>query len=324
MRPTHAWYTVAWMAVASVALGGVAADEPKAGDKTAAEQLKGSWRPESVRESGRRLTGADLEAYKGMTLNIQEGKSTLKSADGTVLSACELKLDAGRDPKTFDAKEVEGLGVGRTYKGVWEIKDETLKWCFSTKDRPAGFESKEGADFFLLVLRRLTAAEQLQGSWRPESVTESGRRLTGADLEAYKGMTLNIQEGKSTLKSADGTLLSACELKLDAGRDPKTFDAKVGRGLGGGKDVQGGLGNQRRNSEVVLQHQGPTVGLREQRGADFFLLVLRRAETRRRAIIAGEVATKPSPMPVGHHRRFALKGLRDERRSHLVELPGAR
>ena len=154
MQPTHAWYTVGWIAVASVALSGVAADEPKAGDRGAVEQLRGSWRPESVTESGRRLTGADLEAYKGMTLTIQEGKSTLKAADGAVLSTCELKVDAGRDPKTFDAKEVEGLGVGRTYKGVWEVEGDTLKWCFSTKDRPKGFESQEGADFFLLVLSR--------------------------------------------------------------------------------------------------------------------------------------------------------------------------
>ena len=140
--------------MASVALGGVAADEPKAGDRAAVEQLRGSWRPESVTESGRRLTGADLEVYKGMTLTIQEGKSTLKAADGTVLSACELEVDTGRDPKTFDAKEVEGVGVGRAYKGIWEVEDDTLKWCFSTKDRPKGFESQEGADFFLLVLRR--------------------------------------------------------------------------------------------------------------------------------------------------------------------------
>jgi uncharacterized protein (TIGR03067 family) len=142
------------MGVASVALGGIAADEPKAGDRGAVKQLRGSWRPESVTEGGRRLTGDDLEAYKGMTLTIQEGKSTLKAADGKVLSACDLKLDAGRDPKTFDAEEVEGVGVGRTYKGVWEVEGDTLKWCFSTKDRPKGFETKEEADFFLLVLKR--------------------------------------------------------------------------------------------------------------------------------------------------------------------------
>ena len=140
--------------MASVALGGVAADEPKAGDRAAVDQLRGSWRPESVTESGRRLTGADLEAYKGMTLTIQEGKSTLKAADGTVLSACELKVDAGRNPKTFDAKEVKGLGVGRIYKGVWEVEGDILKWCFSTKDRPKSFKIQENADFFLLVLRR--------------------------------------------------------------------------------------------------------------------------------------------------------------------------
>jgi uncharacterized protein (TIGR03067 family) len=142
------------MAAASMVLGGVAADEPKAGKRAAMEQLRGAWRPESVTEGGRKLTGSDLEVYRGMTLIIQEGKSTLKAADGAVLSACELEVDAGRDPKTFDAKEVEGPGVGRIYKGVWRIEGDTLKWCFSTKDRPKGFEDKDEEDFFLLVLKR--------------------------------------------------------------------------------------------------------------------------------------------------------------------------
>jgi uncharacterized protein (TIGR03067 family) len=137
------------MAVASMALAWVAADEPKPGEKAAVKQLQGIWRPESVIESGRRLTGADLEAYTGMTLTIRENKGTLKAADGAVLSACELKVDTGRDPKTFDAREVEGLGVGRIYKGIWEVEGDTLNWCFSTKDRPKGFESQELADFFM-------------------------------------------------------------------------------------------------------------------------------------------------------------------------------
>jgi len=114
MRPTPIRLAVGWIAMASVVFGGVAADEPNAGDRAAVEQLRGSWRPESVTESSRQPIGAGLEAYKGMTFIIQEDKSTLKSADGSGLSACDLKVDAGRDPKTFDAKEVEGVGVART------------------------------------------------------------------------------------------------------------------------------------------------------------------------------------------------------------------
>ena len=148
MRPTQARYTVGWIAVASMALGGVAADEPKAGERAAVEQLRGAWRPESVTEGGRKLTGADLEVYRGMTLIIQEGKSTLKAADGAVLSACELKVDAGRDPKTFDAKEVEGLGVGRIYRGVWEIEGDTLKWCFAPRTARRGSRTRRRRTFF--------------------------------------------------------------------------------------------------------------------------------------------------------------------------------
>jgi hypothetical protein len=112
MRLTHARHAARWIALAAMttALGGAAVDEPKPGERAAAEKLRGEWRPESVTEAGRKLAGADLEAYRGMTLSIRESRSSLRAADGAVLSACELKLDAGRDPKTFDAKEVEGLG----------------------------------------------------------------------------------------------------------------------------------------------------------------------------------------------------------------------
>ena len=152
MRLTDVCSAVVGLALVSVACGGLANDEPKAGERAAIEQLRGAWRPESVTESGRKLEGADLKVYMGMTLTIEDGKSTLSSADGAVLSACELKVDAARDPKTFDAKEVEGLGVGRTYRGIWQLEGDTLKWCFSTRDRPKGFENTEEADFFLLVL----------------------------------------------------------------------------------------------------------------------------------------------------------------------------
>ena len=47
----------------------------------------------------------------------------------------ELTYDTSKDPKTFDAKEVEGLGVGSVYKGIWKVEGNTLLWCFSLKDR---------------------------------------------------------------------------------------------------------------------------------------------------------------------------------------------
>jgi uncharacterized protein (TIGR03067 family) len=141
--------------VASMVLSGAAADEPKAGGKSAETRLRGAWRPESVTEHGRKLSGVDLETYRGMTLTIEDGnKSTLKTADGFVFEVHELKVDAGRDPKTFDSKAVEGLGVGTTSKGIWEVEGDTLKWCFGTKDRPKRFESEKGEDVIMMVMRR--------------------------------------------------------------------------------------------------------------------------------------------------------------------------
>jgi uncharacterized protein (TIGR03067 family) len=155
MRPAHSRFTLGWLTVALVVLGGVAADEPKASERAAAMQLRGAWRPESVTEYGRKLAGVDLETYMGMTLTIEDGnKFTLKAADGFVFEVHELKVDAGRDPKSFDSKEVEGLGVGTTYKGIWEVEGDTLKWCFGTEERPKRFDSEKGSDIIMIVLNR--------------------------------------------------------------------------------------------------------------------------------------------------------------------------
>jgi uncharacterized protein (TIGR03067 family) len=147
MRRTAALFT-AW-----VMMVGPAADDPKAGEKAALKQLQGVWRPESVTVHGKKQEGIDLETFSGMTLTIDKNKGILKAADDVPISVYELTFDASKDPKTFDGKEVEGLGVGETTKGIWKVEGDTLFWCFS-KDRPKGFESKPDSSVILMIQKR--------------------------------------------------------------------------------------------------------------------------------------------------------------------------
>jgi len=154
MRLTPVRFAAWWMTSALLALGGVAADEPKASEGAAVKQLHGVWRPESVTVDGKKQEGIDLDTFTGMTLTIDRNKSILKAADDAPISTYEMMFDASKDPKTFDMKEVEGLGVGSIYRGIWKVEGDTLLWCFSLKDRPKRFESKPGTDVTLMVQRR--------------------------------------------------------------------------------------------------------------------------------------------------------------------------
>jgi hypothetical protein len=44
--------------------------------------------------------------------------------------------------------------VGTTYKGIWEVEGDTLKWCFGTKERPKRFDSEKGTDIIMILLKR--------------------------------------------------------------------------------------------------------------------------------------------------------------------------
>jgi uncharacterized protein (TIGR03067 family) len=154
MSKSRVRFAMKRMIVAVAVLGGVAADEPKTDVKAEVRKLQGVWRPESVTVYGKKQEGIDLETFSGMTLTIDGRKGILKAADDTTISVYEMTFDASKDPKTFDGKEIEGLDVGGTSKGIWKVDGDTLFWCFSNKDRPKGFESKADSNVIMMVQKR--------------------------------------------------------------------------------------------------------------------------------------------------------------------------
>jgi uncharacterized protein (TIGR03067 family) len=154
MRLTQVWFMVGGVTAAMMVLGGAAADEPNAGEGAAVRQLQGVWRLESVTVNGKKQEGIDLDMFRRMTLTIDKNRAVQKAGDDAPISTYEMTFDASKDPMTSDAKAVEGFGKGEVYKGIWKVEGDTLLWCFSQKDRPKKFESKDDTDVTFIVHKR--------------------------------------------------------------------------------------------------------------------------------------------------------------------------
>ena len=80
-----------------------------------------------------------------MTMTEDEKKKTAK-----------VKLDATKTPAHIDILPQEGGDKGKTVKGIYELKGDTLRLCFGRpdEDRPTAFASKEGDKTFLVEFKR--------------------------------------------------------------------------------------------------------------------------------------------------------------------------
>ena len=56
----------------------------------------------------------------------------------------------------MDVLGTEGPNKGKTFPSIYELDGDTLKICYTLegKDRPAGFESKEGTETLLVTYKR--------------------------------------------------------------------------------------------------------------------------------------------------------------------------
>ena len=123
-------------------------------DKFDADKMVGTWTYVSVEKNGQK---ADNDNIKEGKVKIAKDKLTLEGSGGTFV--LKYKLDAAKKPVTIDLEMTEGAGQGSTAKGIIDVKGDELKLCYSTSDEaPKKFESKEGSDHRLVILKR--AAEK--------------------------------------------------------------------------------------------------------------------------------------------------------------------
>jgi uncharacterized protein (TIGR03067 family) len=115
--------------------------------------LNGTWKAEALTQDGEE---APPNFLKQITFTIKDGKYTV-TVDGKELESGTIKLDPGKKPKTIDFEIASGNDKGKTQIGIYELKDDTLKFAMSRpgkKERPAEMKSTKENETILSVLKR--------------------------------------------------------------------------------------------------------------------------------------------------------------------------
>ncbi len=132
----------------------VAGDAPEDAVKKEREKFKGVWKITSFERNGAKPIGDDdLEAIT--TTYDAEGKLKVE-AGGEVQVAATTKIDPTKKPKTIDFTFTEGDLSGQTALGIYELTDDTFKYCRAAPDkpRPTEFSAKEGSEQTLVTYKR--------------------------------------------------------------------------------------------------------------------------------------------------------------------------
>jgi uncharacterized protein (TIGR03067 family) len=131
-----------------------AADANEDAVKKERAKCKGAWKVTSIEIDGQKpYTDDQLE---GVTTTIDAaGKLTVEAGSSVVVEAT-TKIDPTKKPKTIDFSYTEGQLKGKDALGIYELTDDSFKYCRAAPDkpRPTEFSSKEGSGHTLVVLKR--------------------------------------------------------------------------------------------------------------------------------------------------------------------------
>lgn len=133
----------------------IAADNANKSAKDDRAKLQGTWKIVSLEVNGAKPIGDDqLETVQAVF--DADGKLTVK-ADENVIYEAKTKIDPTKKPKTIDLTYTEGQMAGETALGIYELKDDTFRYCRAApgKDRPKEFSAKEESGHTLAVYKRV-------------------------------------------------------------------------------------------------------------------------------------------------------------------------
>jgi uncharacterized protein (TIGR03067 family) len=117
-------------------------------------KLDGTWKPVSVVKNGKEEADTKDHSllFAGDTFSVKAGDKV--EIKGT------FKRDRSKKPHEIDMTVTEGPEkvTGKVLKGIYELKGDTLKWCFTADpdgDRPTEFTAPEGRRVMFITLKRV-------------------------------------------------------------------------------------------------------------------------------------------------------------------------
>jgi uncharacterized protein (TIGR03067 family) len=100
--------------------------------------------------------GKEVKVQKGAQAVMTGNKFVVKAGD-KVIAAGTSKLDPGKKPKAVDITYTQGPNKGQTFKGIYQVKGDTLKFCRAgspDQARPTEFKTKPDSGQFVTVYQR--------------------------------------------------------------------------------------------------------------------------------------------------------------------------
>src|SRR5262249_23849090 len=100
--------------------------------------------------------GKEVKLRNGTKAIITGHKSVIKVGD-KVIAAGTFKLDPSKKPKAVDMTYTEGPDKGKTFKGIYQLDGDKVKFCrpgSPDEKRPKEFKTKAGSRGFVSVYKR--------------------------------------------------------------------------------------------------------------------------------------------------------------------------
>lgn len=137
------WLSTLAVAILALGLGSAA---------RADEGLVGKWKIESGVRDGNKI---DKEKIEKVEIEITKDKITLEDKKESSKFVMTYKTKDGK-PKGIEITIVEGPVKDVSAKGIFEVKDDTLKLCYHSMggDAPTAFESKADSGVFMFTLKK--------------------------------------------------------------------------------------------------------------------------------------------------------------------------
>jgi uncharacterized protein (TIGR03067 family) len=130
----------------------VGAEDAQEAAKKDLMKLQGSWSMVSATQDGQE---APKDLVKGSKRVCKDDELTVTIDDRLYMKAT-IVLDPSKKPKAIDYTVTEGFNKGKKLLGIYEVKENTLKFCFARpgKDRPKDFTADTGSGRTASVWKR--------------------------------------------------------------------------------------------------------------------------------------------------------------------------
>jgi uncharacterized protein (TIGR03067 family) len=127
------------VAVALVSLAHAADNDAVKNDLA---KFQGEWSMVSGAADGQAMPDNFLATAK----RVCKDDETTVTVGGQLILKAKFTVDPTQKPKTIDYEVTDGPTKGRKHLGIYEVSDDSLKFCFAAPDadRPTTFESKPG------------------------------------------------------------------------------------------------------------------------------------------------------------------------------------